>query len=735
MGTDTSEVGSAQKRLGYFGGVFTPSILTILGVIMYMRFGWVVGNAGLAGAILIVVISHLISLSTGLSVSSIATNRTVGAGGAYYMISRALGAPSGAAIGIPLYFGQALSVSFYVVGFSESLELIPWFAGVDARLIGTATCIVLAGISLRSAETAIRIQYWIMAAILLSLVSIFLGDGDAVQPVVDAGFAPRASFGEVFAVFFPAVTGIMVGVSMSGDLKDSRTAIPRGTLLAIGVGFIIYMILPIWLASMASAQTLIDEKDFLFRVAWSRNLVLAGVWGATLSSGLGSLLTAPRTLQALAADGLAPRIFARGSGPTGEPRVGILMTFALAEVGILLGDLDVIAPVLTMFFLATYGVTNLACGLERWAANPSFRPTFEVPYWVSLAGAAGCFYVMSIIHLPAMMGAMLLVALIYVVVQRKALDTTYGDARHGIWSALVRASLHRLRKSTYHPMNWRPNLLIFGGNPDKREHLLKLGSAIVQNRGMISYFHLLEGRVEDKFRVRERLLQGMREQLSIRHPNAFYRVDIVDDVYRGAVQAVQSHGLGTFEANAVLLGWPNEKAKNGEYLQMLRDFRTLDRSILVMRLDGVRLLGARREIHVWWGGFRGNGGLMLLLAYLMTASREWRGASVKVLTIVDSAHQAEFVTKALQETLDNARLDGAPVVLQRGTRTIREIMAEESGKADLAILGLRIPGESQDVEKYMQQYNELLEGLPTTVLVHRAQHFEGEPVLLDGESR
>jgi hypothetical protein len=555
-----------------------------------------------------------------------------------------------------------------------------------------------------------------------------------VEPVIHTTPLVAKSFGEVFAVFFPAVTGIMVGVSMSGDLKDSRSSIPRGTLLAIAVGFVIYMVLPIWLASMASRETLMSNKEFLFDVAASRHLVLVGVWGATLSSGIGSMLTAPRTLQALAADRLAPRVFATGSGPTREPRVGIVMTFVLAEAGILMGDLDVIAPVLTMFFLATYGVTNLACGLERWAANPSYRPTFEVPYWISLAGAIACFYVMSIIHFLAMMGAMLIIFLIYVVVQRRALGTTYGDARHGIWSAIVRAALHRLRSSTYHPMNWRPNLLILGGNPDKREHLLRLGSSIVQNRGMVSYFHFLEGSVQEKSHIRVRLLQGMREQLSIRHPYAFYRVDIVDDVYRGAVQAVQSHGLGTFESNAVLLGWPNTEERSAEYLQMLRDFRSLDRSILVMRLHPDRALGDRREIHVWWGGFRGNGGLMLLLAYLMTASRAWRGALVKVLTIVDSPEQATFVTRALQETLDNARLEASPVVLLRGTRTIREIMEAESRHADLAILGLRIPTEPQDPATFMAQYNDLLEALPSTILVHRAQHFEGEPVLLDGES-
>ena len=121
---DTAPSENGAKRFGAFGGVFTPSILTILGVVMYLRLGWVVGNAGLAGALLIVLLAHLISVVTGLSVSSIATNRTVGPGGAYFMISRSLGGPAGAAIGIPLFFAQALSIAFYVVGFVESLSML-----------------------------------------------------------------------------------------------------------------------------------------------------------------------------------------------------------------------------------------------------------------------------------------------------------------------------------------------------------------------------------------------------------------------------------------------------------------------------------------------------------------------------------------------------------------------------------------------------------------------------------
>ena len=150
---------------------------------MYLLLPWTVGNLEVGGALTVIVLSHFISLSTGLSVSSIATNRTVGAGGAYYMISRSLGAPAGAAIGIPLFFAQAMSVSFYAVGFAESMiHLMPETLGhstldllLDPRVLGTLTSIAMCIVVLRSAEAALKVQYIVMAAIILSLISIFAG--------------------------------------------------------------------------------------------------------------------------------------------------------------------------------------------------------------------------------------------------------------------------------------------------------------------------------------------------------------------------------------------------------------------------------------------------------------------------------------------------------------------------------------------------------------------------------
>jgi len=720
--------GSA-RRFGAFGGVFTPSILTILGVVMYLRLGWVVGQAGLAGALAIVLLSHVISIATGLSVSSIATNRTVGAGGAYFMISRSLGGPAGAAVGIPLFFAQALSIAFYVVGFAESLSMLPIPA--DPRLVGTVVCVALTLISLKGTDLAIKTQYVVMGAIGLSLVSFFLGRADSPPAAVAWHNPAGLPFATVFAVFFPAVTGIMAGVSMSGDLRDSRRDLPRGTLSAIGAGLVIYLAVPIWLAVNADSATLAGDFRVMWSIAYVPALIFVGVWAATLSSALGSILAAPRTLQALALDGFMPKLFARGSGPANEPRYGLVFSFVLAEIAVLLGGLDVIAQVLTMFFLATYGVTNLACGLEKWAASPSFRPTFSVPWWISLFGAGACFYVMSIIDLPAMLAALVICGLIYSLAQRKSLGNTFGDARHGIWAALVRSSLHRYRRAQFHPVNWRPNLIIFGGSLARRTYLADLGCALVQDRGIVSFSQLIEGNVRDKAAERQSALALLEEQVKQEYPLLFCRVDVVEDVHRGIVSVAQSYGAGNFEANAVMFGWSDKPERQEALLLSMIDLMALDRSVLAVRFDNQRGFGVGRRIDIWWGGLERNGALMLLLAYLLNSDDHWREAEVRILTVVGSESQQETAERELERVMAQTRLSANRRVLCEPDTVITEIMRRESRDSDLVLLGLRQPRPRETATEFFGHYDRLLDVLPTTMLVASAPSFEGAPVLFD----
>lgn len=332
------------KKFGAFAGVFTPSLLTILGVIMYMRLGWVVGQSGLIGAIGVILIAHIISVTTGFGISSIATDKKIKTGGIYYILSRSLGLPIGGSIGITLFVGTALSISLYIIGFCENflgVESIRNFLGMDTslndyRILGTAVVIFLIIIAFISTSVALKTQFFILAAIFLSIASIIIGflldtSYHPTEPIINKaqGGLPLEV---IFAVFFPAVTGFTAGVAMSGDLKDPKKAIPRGTLLAIGTGLVVYLSLAVLFAFYVNRDILLNDYNFLVTVAWFSPLVLAGIWGATLSSALGGILGAPRILQAISIDRITPKIFGKGFGKNNEPRNAHLLTFVIVEV-------------------------------------------------------------------------------------------------------------------------------------------------------------------------------------------------------------------------------------------------------------------------------------------------------------------------------------------------------------------------------------------------------------------
>ncbi len=578
-------------KFGTFSGVFTPSILTILGVIMFLRFPWVVGHAGLLGAVLIVIIAHTLTLPTALSVSSIATNRTVKGGGDYYMLSRSIGLEIGGAIGIGLFFAQALSVALYVLGFTEAL--INVFPSLSGPVTSIVTVILVAGLAFWDTSLALKTQYIIMALIVLSLVSVFTGQGpnppghiELWGTTVDG--KPPEPFVKVFAVFFPAVTGFTQGVSMSGDLQDPKRSIPLGTMAAVAVGFVVYLGLMVWLGIQVRPGDLRNIHHIVFKdIARWGFVVTLGIWGATLSSAMGSILGAPRILQALAQDGIVPRFLGKGHGPTNMPRVATVFSLLVAIAGLALAytspsGLNAIAAVITMFFLASYGFESLACGLAKWSKLPSFRPTFQVPAAISLFGAAGCFYMMSLISLPAMIAAVIIVGGIYMYLQKKKLTKTWGDMRHGIWSALVRSGLRVLRDVEYHSINWQPHVLVLGGSPMARPHLLHMGRWIGENRGIVTYFVLVVGDPVRQGRRRADVQKTLQRSVRRFFPLVFAKAQLAPTVYDGIMAVAQSYGVATFEPNIILMGWARDESKSAEFADLVKSLIGLDKSILFL---------------------------------------------------------------------------------------------------------------------------------------------------------
>ncbi len=725
---------SRGAGLGTFGGVFTPSILTILGVIMYLRFGWVVGNVGLSGALLIVTISTLITFLTALSISEIATDQRVRVGGAYYMISRSLGIETGGAVGIPLFFAQALSVALYTIGFAESVKNV--FPQVDERLVGLLTTVLVAALALKSARAAIRAQYFIMGAIGVSLISFFLGSAVGPPDTVTVPLAevPRENFWVVFAVFFPAVTGIMAGVNMSGDLKEPGKSIPRGTMAAVLVGYAIYMILPIFLAMRADHNQLIQEPMIMRRMALWGGAIVIGVWGATLSSAVGSIMGAPRVLQALARDGVLPksmRWLGRGSGPEDTPRAGTAVTLGIALGAVAVGNLNLIAPVLTMFFLTTYGVLNIAAGLERLLGSPSFRPRFRVPWYLSALGAVGCGSVMFLVNPVATVIAIVVVLGIYIWLERRELKSAWGDVRRGIWMALTRAGLLRLR-STRDPKNWRPHLLVLSGSPTRRWYLIRFADWLSHRRALVTVSSVItdESVTLDRQRAMETTIH---DYLARRGIQALIRLIRAPDPFEGAERLVEAYGLGELSPNTYLVGDSEVPAHRDAYCRMIARFHEGRRNVVILHYNADLRFGRRERIDVWWGGLKSNGGLMLTLAYLLQTSVDWRGAEVRVKMVVPTPEAAAGARPNLEAIVRSMRSGATAEVLVSDGRPFVDIMRDSSRGADFILMGMREPDEQ--FQMHYERMRDTVEGMPTAAFVLAAEDMPfGEIVVnLEGD--
>ena len=736
---------AATQRFGAWSGVFTPSLLTILGVIMYLRLGWVVGEAGIIGAVLIILLAHAISVPTGLSIASLASNRDTGGGGVYYLISRSLGLPVGGAIGVTLFLATALGASLYIIGFAETVNALLGLDGgiSDIRLTGTITLVVVTALTVFNASVAIKVQYFIIAAIILSVGSLLLGDSPAPPSSVQLWPEGNStSLAVVFAIFFPAVTGFTAGVAMSGDLKNPRRDIPAGTLAAVGMGLVVYVSLAVFLGLTVDAAVLRSDLDIWQHMALMPQLVLAGVWGATLSSAIGSMLGAPRILQALALDGIGPRILATGSGDVNEPRIATVATLVIAECGILIGELDLVARVLTIFFLTTYGTLNLACGLERWS-NPDFRPRLRVPALLSFVGAALCFGTMFKLDTGATAAALVALALLFLLVKQRQLKLESDNIWAGIWQSLVLSGLYRLRNAGSQLRTWRPNVLLFGGHPERRPHLLQMAQWVVREHGLLTNFNLLASETRHtRARGRRegtdprRRLPGIEHYDDFELHSVFHTTKRCRSVGEGVRLAVDWYGLVGMEPNAAMLGWPSHADQHEEYARLVAELIGRDLNILLLDVDPEVGFGRQRRLDVWWGHNQTNGGLMLMLAHFIQSNAGWARARVRVVTVVDDPKEIEGRRKALKGLLTAGRVRAEVLVMDgsKESKPALEVLRQRSKRADLVILGVDRP-KTAKVEQWVLSQSQKTNSLPAVLRVSASALSEGgKPLGLEADA-
>lgn len=729
------------KKFGTFLGVFLPSILTVLGLIMYLRMGWVVGNLGLGLTIVVVIIANIITFITGLSASAIATNIKVGVGGVYYLISRSLGLETGGAIGVAFYISRTLSITFYCFGLAESILLF-WPAewGIMPAYLPqlfTATIIIfitlLAG---KSAELVLKTQIPMIILVGLSILALTIGafsQGFHVPEWTPSYRTEPGGFWVIFAVFFPGVTGFLAGIALSGDLKDPGKSIPEGTLKSVGVGTAVYLLIPI-LLSITAVLTVEQLADPEFGIkSWTNVAILGGLfiypaaWGAILSSAFGSVLSGPRVLQSLSMDGLAPKLFSKLS-KTGQPTIGTWFTGALALVAVALGELNTVAQFVTVLFLTLYFVINFAAAIEKLVAEPSYRPKINVPWYVSMFGALGALFVMYLISPIALLFAVGLELVVFIYFKQKALKQQWGDVNAGFWMKIARFALIRMNQRTISSRNWRPLILVFVQDINERIQLVKLGAAFGQNRGVLTISKLIFYKDQQGIENSEAIQQQMVKDLKQHGLEAFCEVNFVKELNRGIHNVSKSHGIAGLKTNTILFGWSEVHSAAINQLQIIRRLAQVHKNILLVRFNDFQEQKAYHQIDIWWGGREHNGDLMIILAYMLKLNRAWENAIINVRSAAETEAEKSLLESGIQAAVEEARIAATVAVVLKQERGFTEILHEESAAADIVFLGLRHTPEGEE-EKHAAKIDALASRLKAVVFVQNNSTEKTLPIL------
>jgi len=689
------------KKFGTFGGVFTPTLLTILGVIMYLRLGWVVGNAGLLGAWLIIIISFLITLCTALSMSAITTNIRIGAGGAYAIVSQALGLEVGGSLGIPRYISQGLAVTMYIFGFREGWLGI--FPDHNAFLVDVTVFALLISIAYISANLAIKAQFIIMGIIVLSFISIVIAayEGAMTIPASDAlswgsfkgspenGFS-GSNFWIVFAVFFPAATGIMAGANMSGELKNPKRSIPAGTLWAIGVSFVIYMLLAFWISRSATEAELVSNYYIMVEKAYFGPLIIAGILGATFSSALASIVGSSRILFAMGEHKVLPfSDFLAGQSANGQPRNAMLVTGILIFATLLLRNLNAVAPLVTLFFLITYAMINIVVIIEQNLGLISYRPVFKIHRWVPWFGLVSSVFTMFIINPTVSLLSIMIVLMVYWYLSRQNLEAKFEDVRSGLFVSFAEwAAKHTWGMKKMQQRAWKANLMV----PVRDVNGLKGSFEFLRNIAMPKgSIKLLGIEPFSKSSTLAEELEGI--SASFRQKDVFSSSSVIhtEEFANGINYGSQALQGAFFRPNIVFLNLQNHDDYETELRPVIKESIRLEIGVLVYLLHSTALLGQRNTINVWvsdrqanWdlGWDIGNLDLSILVAYKLKMN--W-GARIRLITVINDPNEENNAKEFLNLLINLARLPETLTEVHIGNF---DSVIRKAPSADLNIFGM-----------------------------------------------
>ena len=713
--------------------VFLASISTILGAILFLRFGYAVAQTGFVGTLAIIALGHAVTIPTALAIAEIATNRRVEGGGEYFIISRSFGQSIGGAIGIALYMSQAISVAFYLIAFAEAFRplapLIESTIGIpfDPRMISLPAIVLLLGLMLtRGASIGVAALWVVVSVLAVSLVAFLLGHAvpgsEDQAPILFSELQIKDPFIVVFAIVFPAFTGMTAGVGLSGDLASPRKSIPLGIMSATAAGMLMYVLVAWKLSVSAPTELLADTSRLVMSdVALWPPLIPIGLAAASISSAIGSILVAPRTLQALARDRIVPsesatRVLSAGVGELGEPRNATIVTAVLAFVVAMFGNVDFVARIISMFFMVTYGSLCAISFLEHFAARPSYRPSFRSRWYISLAGAVICLFLMFQMDPLYALLAIAVMSILYWGIQRSiGHQDDLGAIFQGVMTQMTRRLQIRLQKTP--PDEWRPSIITVTDRTFDRSAPMQMLTWLSHRYGFGTYLHYIQGLLTDENylesqKVLDRLL-ALQEQ---RQSGVFVDTMISPSMRSALAQTLQAPGIAGVENNTVLFEFSVHDPI--EVVQEVRDgvllAQTARMDSLVLR-HGDHHFGNRASIHLWltWHDYR-NASLMILLSYILLGHPDWQEAELSIFAAFPDT-QVKERTAELMQLIEEGRIAISGRKLQVFPTDDRidfsRLVEAKSADADLVLMGFterRLSSKGSELLLRHPKLNEIL---------------------------
>ncbi|XP_074105083.1 solute carrier family 12 member kcc isoform X3 [Cotesia typhae] len=829
-------------RMGTLVGVFLPCIQNIFGVILFIRLTWVVGTAGAIQGFLIVLCCCCVTMLTAISMSAIATNGVVPAGGSYFMISRSLGPEFGGAVGMLFYTGTTLAAAMYIIG---AVEIVLTYMAPSAsifgdftkdpnimynnfRVYGTGLLMVMGTIVFIGVKFVNKFAGVALACVILSIIAVYVGlftninGNDALKicvlgkrllkdipitacyknetsPLADIfcnkttqvcdayysshnvsiingirglssgvflenlwgnfqeegqyvaygadpvdtdkitestyNFVPTdltTAFTILIGIFFPSVTGIMAGSNRSGDLADAQKSIPIGTICAIITTSTVYLSSVLLFAGTVDNLLLRDKfgqsiggKLVVANMAWPNQwVILIGSFLSTLGAGLQSLTGAPRLLQAIAKDEIIPFLtpFAVSSS-RGEPTRALVLTIVICQCGILLGNVDYLAPLLSMFFLMCYGFVNLACALQTLLKTPNWRPRFKFYHWsLSFLGLSLCIAIMFMTSWYYALLAMGMAGCIYKYIEYRGAEKEWGDGIRGLALSAARYSLLKLEEGPPHTKNWRPQILILVKLTEelvpKYRKLFAFASQLKAGRGLTVCVSCVKGDYTKNSGEALAAKQNLRRIADEEKVKGFVEVLVAGNTIDGLSALIQTTGLGGMKPNTVILGWPYKWRQSEDdntwrvFIQSVRNVTTSRMALLVPK--GINFFPDSTEkvvgyIDVWWVVH--DGGLLMLLPFLLKQHRTWKNCKMRIFTVAQMEDNSIQMKKDLKKLLYNLRIDGEIEIVEMmdsdiSAYTVERTLVMEQRNQMLRELQLN-KKESQGLVPTLVEFNEV----------------------------